>query len=67
MMRWTTVDNATAMVSGAWRLTVNHGATVGGVWSLSRDGAWRCDYASEAEAKAGAETAEKAHQQERLE
>lgn len=60
-LRWKTVDNATARVSGAWRLTVEDG-----VWSLSRDGRWLCDYASEAEAKAIAETAEKAHQQKGL-
>ena len=61
VLRWKTVDNATAMVSGPWRLTVERG-----VWSLSRDGGWLCDYASEEEAKASAETAEKAHQQQRL-
>ena len=62
-MRWTVTDNATALVAGAWRLTVDHGggpigAGAPGMWSLFRDGQWRGDYASEAAAKAMAESSD---------
>ena len=63
-MHWEIADdNASAMVAGAWRLTVDHGAEVGAAsaWSLSRGGVWRCDYATEEEAKAAAEAAQEAH------
>lgn len=50
-MRWRTVEGATALVSGEWRLTVDGTPAV---WCLYRDRIWRGDFPSEAAAKAAA-------------